>query len=605
MRNPSQLFFPCLESPLRFYLSLSLEGAQHSDDDTYKEEETAETTKTETAETTKTNQLYLSLSHLNKECVCVSDTPHEWCLKWSSATSNSSSKSSSGSDESSEDEDEATTGGVRTSSFVLQSVDRHVYLTCDINGELSTCTHESLQAKQELELQEDQTTTSTEEGHGSYTWNFDYEDASGMSIQLINTTYQRRLSISYPEEDRNKKPVCTAIPVIKKQASYEPVPVDASRWKMRFLSGELLFMSNPTIDKRLRCDAFGKLNLAENWKGWEVFRFVEAGNGGQLQIVSWTHEKVLYSTEHGKVGTTDDRESNATLWTVARHCNEDGTGGGVLLQSVEHGRYLCALSATELGTVASESFAFAAVQWELEPANTRIFSLASSSNVFLSSRHNGEVFTAKRGKDWEEWKMIPVALAENEDENCTNTKENLFTILSCKHGQYLGSSDDGRVYTTETLQDAEYWELEESPKGDGYIIISHLHGERQLYCDEKGNMSTSSIECQEWQLKPRMPGSISKNQMFMAGVAAATLLVASPISLAWGVAARAPLAAMVVGTEVLTAEALVYGVGTAVVGTSAAVILADQMHRHGTKNTQQNENPIQSVKRPLVAWRSW
>jgi hypothetical protein len=592
MRNQSQLFFPCLESPLRFYLSL--EGAEHSDDDNNKEEETAETT--------KTNPLYLSLSHLNKEDICVSDTPHEWCLKWTSSSISSGSISSS-SDKSSEDDDEATTGGVRTSSFVLQSVDRHVYLTCDINGELSTCTHEYLEAKQELELQEDNTATSTEEDHGSYTWNFDYEDASGMSVQLINTTYQRRLSISYQEEDRNKKPVCTAIPVTKKQASYEPV--DASRWKMRFLSGELLFLSNPTIDRRLRCDAFGKLNLDENWKGWEVFRFVEAGNGGQLQIVSWTHEKVLYSTEHGKVGTTDDRESNATLWTVARHYNEDDRGGGVLLQSVEHGRYLCALSATELGTVDSENFVFAAVQWELEPANARIFSLASSSNVFLSSRHNGEVFTAKRGKDWEEWKMIPVALAENEEEDCTNTKENLFAILSCKHGQYLGSSDDGRVYTTETLQDAEYWELEESPTGDGYIIISHLHGYRQLYCDEKGNMSTSCIECQEWRLKPRMPGSISKNQMVMAGVAAATLLVASPISLAWGVAARAPLAAMVAGTEVLTAEALVYGVGTAVVGTSAAVIVADQMHRLGTKSTQQNQNPIQSVKRPLVAWRSW
>lgn len=599
MRNQSQLFFPCLESPLRFYLSFGGGGGEEaepsSSSSSSNENECKEVEEKVAAAVPTTKRLYLGLNHLNKQSVCISETPHEWCLMWTAASSSSSN--SDGVD----DDDEATTAGVRTSSFVLQSVDRKVYLTCDINGELSTCTHEYIQLEEDLVLQDHyhNNEASIKYGHGSYMWDLEYEDASGMSVQLINTTYQRKLSISYLEE--SKKPVCTATPVTNKQASHDPVGDVTSRWNMRFLSGELLFMSNPTIDKRLQCDAFGNLKFGKNRKGWEVFRFVEAGNGGQLQIVSWTHDKVLYSSKGGTVGTTDDRESSQTFWTVSRHFNEDGTGGGVLLQSVEHGRYLSALSETELGTVDAESFAFAAVQWELEPANAGVFYIASSSNVFLSSRSNGEVFTTKRGKDWEEWKIVPVIVAEDDD--LAHAKENVFAICSSKHEQYLGSSEDGNIYATKTLEESEYWELEESPTGEGYIVVSHLHAHRQLHCDDEGKISTSSTECQEWRLKPRMPGSISKKQMAMAGFAAATLLVASPISLAFGVAARVPLAMMVAGSEVLTAEALAFG--TAVVGTSAAVIVADQMHRLETKKTQQNQNPIHSVHRPLVAWKSW
>ena len=48
-----------------------------------------------------------------------------------------------------------------------------------------------------------------------------------------------------------------------------------SSWKIQLLTGELCFLSNPSFDKRLRCDIFGNLNMDSNWKGWEVFRFIE------------------------------------------------------------------------------------------------------------------------------------------------------------------------------------------------------------------------------------------------------------------------------------------------------------------------------------------
>jgi hypothetical protein len=70
-------------------------------------------------------------------------------------------------------------------------------------------------------------------------------------------------------------------------------------------TGELCFLSNPSFDKRLRCDVFGKLNMDSNWKGWEVFRFIEAGDG-RLVIISWIHySKVLSCDAKGDVLTTE------------------------------------------------------------------------------------------------------------------------------------------------------------------------------------------------------------------------------------------------------------------------------------------------------------
>mmetsp|Transcript_22461 Transcript_22461/g.55584 ORF Transcript_22461/g.55584 Transcript_22461/m.55584 type:complete len:712 (+) Transcript_22461:106-2241(+) len=711
MKNLNQLFFPCLESPLKLYLSVATAGEEESSlevidpsaaSDTNEPEETTETadeaesssdvkkappsTTTEEEEPTKVvkkstwqdkKHEYLSLHTLNKKKVCVSDTPHEWCLLWNNNTKPTTATVLDQKEDSFDDDDDEI-NGIRASTFVLQSVDRKVFLTCNAEGDLSTCTKEYLQAKQqqqfeqeqeeELILQEDNAaanTTSTApkggDDQGSFTWALEYEDESGMVVSLINTTYQRKLAIlksSSSDGDggggtNNNKPMCTTLPLATKILEDEDdahlfpggddddvpppsTPQFTFHWKMRFRSGELLFLSNPTIQRRLRCDAFGKLTCDENWKGWEVFRFVEAGHGGYVQIASWTHDSyLLYSNQYGKVGMTQKSESPNTLWAITRFRGVDGTPGGVLLRSVRHDRYLSALSETELATVEEQNFNFAAVQWELEAANKNIFFLTTTtataaaskssspngtvSHHFLSSRQNGKVFSTKHGKDWEEWELKPVlqegkSLEEEEEEDRKPPaaggfaeQVNLFSIYSSKHQKYLGSSEDGNVYTIESLGESEYWELEESPSGDGYILVSHLYGDRQLFCNDKGELATSADECQAWNLQPRMPSSISKNQMAVAGVAAATLLVASPLSLALGAVARAPFAAMMVGgAEVVTAEAAVaYGVGTAVLGTSAVAIMSDHKSRLESKKSQQNELPIHSVNRPLVGWRSW
>ncbi|KAL3935414.1 MAG: hypothetical protein SGBAC_009063 [Bacillariaceae sp.] len=616
---------------------------------------------------------YLSLNPINKTKVCVSNAPHEWCLLWNSPTIPASTEDAKEYDFVENDDD-----GIRASTFVLQSVDRKVFLTCNAEGDLSTCTNEYLQTKQRQQLeQEQEEELLLDEGNnaatpnlskfgdndqGSFTWALEYEDESGMVVSLINTTYQRKLAILKPSNDDDKS-TCTTLPLATKtlgcgiddeddahlfpggEDDLPPSPPPfAFHWKMRFRSGELLFLSNPTVQRRLRCDAFGKASLDENWKGWEVFRFVEAGHGGYVQITSWTHDSyLLYSNQYGKVGMTRNGESPNTLWDISRFRAVDGTPGGILLKSVRHDRYLSALSDKELATVEEKEFNFAAVQWDLEPANKNLFFFTTTTTTttatgaaaaskqsspsdtvnhhFLSSRSNGKVFSTKHGKDWEEWELKPVVQQEeckslNDDEEQDRKPAaagefaepaNLFSIYSNKHQKYLGSSEDGSVFTTDSLGEFEYWELEESPTGHGYLLVSHLYGNRQLFCNDKGALETSETECQAWNLQPRTPNSISKNQMAVAGVAAATLVFASPLSLMLGAAARAPLAAMMVGgAEMVTAEAaMAYGVGTAVLGTSAVAILADHKSRLESKKSQQNELPIHSVNRPLVGWRSW
>ena len=144
------------------------------------------------------------------------------------------------------------------------------------------------------------------------------------------------------------------------QTSYDKSDDDAIIWwEMEYTSGELCFLSNPTIDQRLRCDFLGKLSLSDKWKGWEVFRFIEAtsssiaiqgeenatGGGsddkknGDLIITSWTHHtKVLASDPDGNVFTTENKLGHWERWRVLKAPN----GDGVWIQSVAHGRMLCA-----------------------------------------------------------------------------------------------------------------------------------------------------------------------------------------------------------------------------------------------------------------------
>jgi len=78
-------------------------------------------------------------------------------------------------------------------------------------------------------------------------------------------------------------------------------------WTIEFRTGELVFISSPISDKRIRCDIPGNVSISSQWKGWEVWRFIETGDeDGSVFIVSFCHDrKYLCSDDKGRVFTKE------------------------------------------------------------------------------------------------------------------------------------------------------------------------------------------------------------------------------------------------------------------------------------------------------------
>ena len=138
-------------------------------------------------------------------------------------------------------------------------------------------------------------------------------------------------------------------------------------WTIECVTGELGFLSNKTLDSRVRCDMAGLLTLSDNWKGWEVFRLMEASHG-YVKISSWMHSQwLLCSFSDGRVGTCSHAESfkdhrpeqdeeetvyesgqghKCSKWAIEK----SPTGNGIIIRSKTHGRFLCVRDNGELRT---------------------------------------------------------------------------------------------------------------------------------------------------------------------------------------------------------------------------------------------------------------
>ena len=116
-------------------------------------------------------------------------------------------------------------------------------------------------------------------------------------------------------------------------------------WDIECVTGELCFISNPAIDCRLRCDLSGLLFLTAAWKGWEVFRLMEASHG-YVKISSWMHSQwLLCSTADGTVSTCSHAESflednpkGCSKWAIEK--SPEGNRQGVVIRSKTYGRLL-------------------------------------------------------------------------------------------------------------------------------------------------------------------------------------------------------------------------------------------------------------------------
>jgi len=144
-------------------------------------------------------------------------------------------------------------------------------------------------------------------------------------------------------------------------------------WQMECVTGELCFLSNPTIDARVRCDMTGLLTLSPNWKGWEVVRITEVAapyssnsnsnkETGYVRISSWMHSQWFLCSDstgivsachvtdsllsdNGISNSNDDSNSNSnnscSKWAIEKYPTDEGNKHkGVIIRSATHGRLL-------------------------------------------------------------------------------------------------------------------------------------------------------------------------------------------------------------------------------------------------------------------------
>jgi hypothetical protein len=316
-------------------------------------------------------------------------------------------------------------------------------------------------------------------------------------------------------------------------------------WELQFTSGELCFMSNPVIHCQIRCNIMGQLSLSSKFDGWQVFRFIEVGNG-ELAISSWTHySKFLSSDADGQVFTVEgNKQGFAERWRLEPSARRNG----VFVKSVAYGRFLTiGRMENEVLWTTTQPNDYAV--WHLDAAHSHVYYLTSlrsstSMDSILATGNDGEddqylansvkvnsagslpsftwmysmndkpdmhISSSKRGpfltankRKWEEWKV--------------EVENGLMTFFSLAHEKFLGCNSSGEVHTTTSKGPWCRWEMEESPHG-GHLLRSVEHNrylavnshDGGLYTAPEGNPSLSLHNL--WRLDPRLPHTISARKV--------------------------------------------------------------------------------------------
>lgn len=307
-----------------------------------------------------------------------------------------------------------------------------------------------------------------------------------------------------------------------------------SVWTLKFTSGELCFMANPVVHLQIRCNLMGSLSLTSQCNGWEVFRFIEVGNG-DVHISSWVHYKrFLTSNTDGQVSTTDAEPMSlgyAERWRLEVPPN----GNGVYIRNVASRRYLSVgrkRSEHLWTTTQPNDYAL----WHLNHPHEHIYYMTSlftstliqpyskedPDDVHISSSKEGPFLAMKAEKE-EEWKMEV-------------SPEGSFTFFSTLHEKYLGCNSTGDVHTTTSKGAWTLWEKEVSPDG-GVMFLSKenqryltvANEEDSMLCTNSKDEGTDLQNC--FRLDPRLPNSVSGGTGGMiADVMGLTLAVASPFA---------------------------------------------------------------------------
>jgi hypothetical protein len=384
-------------------------------------------------------------------------------------------------------------------------------------------------------------------------------------------------------------------------------PEDAAEWSLEFLSGELCFLSHASSNMSLSLNMTGHLGLLQQnnnskKKASTVWRFIEAGNGGELWINSWARPRFyLCSDSNRRVFTTTNRQMEGTRWAIAKNTN----GSSVLIQSAKYGHVL-ALNGSSV--VASDDDDVSDHGWMFEAAHSNIFHFhlpCRGKSIAYDSLQGGIVaLDAVASKKPERFRL------ERSD------KCGQYAIRACTSGKFVGATSIGQVTLSTEVGPSELWDIIESPHG-GFFIMSTLHDAQLLFRDDIGVLMVDrdQYEAQSsWVLQPAgLPNTLSdgkKLALVGAGVGALALSVAVPFAVVG-------IGGLLV--EAVAAEAIIAGVGGglllggAVIG-STAVFVPNKNWRHGfaqsflLRSNQNHDDPLLqdcTLNRPLCAWESW
>ena len=386
-------------------------------------------------------------------------------------------------------------------------------------------------------------------------------------------------------------------------------------------------MTSLRHNKRLRChNAWGSsLSLSEKTTGWEIWRFIEAGNG-HVRIANWTHSnEILCSDANGKVHTTNNLRGDAEKWEVQRAphgCN------GIILQSVSHrGRYLSVDSEGRIYT--DDDFSPQESTWQLDAGHNNTFFLTSTCcDKRIGSRKDGEIFTTKDRKSTEAWELVKVDDA-------------FFALRSKQHGKYLGQNLGGSVCTTGHMKELEKWKISRTASGGYHIIskgssryLSHISGECCLVAEKSPGTYA------EWYLEPYMPETMTGSKMRNVAIGSVATAVAAPFAVMGAVAGlgftSVGISGGSFGAWLMSAEAIASGggvvaggitatlqsigaAGLGVVGTtvsagtgalvgstvSSAISDADARSKPNSSSVVEDGSIVEIENRPFCDWKNW
>jgi hypothetical protein len=420
--------------------------------------------------------------------------------------------------------------------------------------------------------------------------------------------------------------------------------IEAS-WILEFVSGELCFMSSPPAaaimdvgggggggltdnnnnNKQIRCDLMGNLSLTNDKRGWEVWRFVELGNG-KVRIVSWMHSQFCIACYHvdGRVSTVavgkgDGGDMWCDEWTVEKA--PDGHDG-VVIKSVACARRILCRQQREgsegaigggggggLSTV--QEFEGESCVWQLDAAHSQVYTLTS----LYHKRSIGPFpYVTENMKQSDQ---LILQLIDNDGTVRLYHKGNGLYLRSGVEGEVdCGEIDNEHRDDNTDEPSLDLWKMEQSRDGGGYTFTSKIHGGLLSFSDDEVNpklctVSTISDANREmWCINPLLPRAISSGKIktFAIGTSVAVgTTVAMPFLMAGMLAvvpAEATLAASVMAAGLTGAEAIA-SVGA--IGVTAAIVFREDNDTIGIESEHQDdgEDGKNYTKRPLCAWRSW